>query len=162
AEVITPSNQMYLDQDIQIINPKDKNVSPEERHKWRIPELPPVPKSRNRDIPVSVQELVYGRKTTGVGMASKSLERHNELLSSIEEVHGPRKDRGASEGLDTHFFKRKSPKNKSLVEKPKHFVRGPEAGVGPREGQQPGGSSPSLHKQESPQTSAKQRQENPK
>ncbi|MBW0557432.1 hypothetical protein O181_097147 [Austropuccinia psidii MF-1] len=47
VEVTTPSNQMDLDQDIQAINPKYKNVSPEERHKWRIPELPPVPKDLN-------------------------------------------------------------------------------------------------------------------
>ncbi|MBW0532969.1 hypothetical protein O181_072684, partial [Austropuccinia psidii MF-1] len=44
VEVTTPSNQMDLDQEIQVINPKDKNVIPEERPKWRIPELPPVPK----------------------------------------------------------------------------------------------------------------------
>ncbi|MBW0522018.1 hypothetical protein O181_061733 [Austropuccinia psidii MF-1] len=44
VEVTTPSNQMDLDQDIQVINPKDTNVIPEERHKWKMPELPPVPK----------------------------------------------------------------------------------------------------------------------
>ncbi|MBW0489078.1 hypothetical protein O181_028793, partial [Austropuccinia psidii MF-1] len=44
VEVTTMSNQMDLDQDIQVINPKDKNFSPEERHKWRLPELQPVPK----------------------------------------------------------------------------------------------------------------------
>ncbi|MBW0593047.1 hypothetical protein O181_132762 [Austropuccinia psidii MF-1] len=44
VEAITPSNQMDLDQDNQVKNPKDKNVSPEERHKWRMPVLPPVPK----------------------------------------------------------------------------------------------------------------------
>ncbi|MBW0518584.1 hypothetical protein O181_058299 [Austropuccinia psidii MF-1] len=81
------------DLDIQVINPKNKNVSPEERHKWRIPELPPVPKGSNRDIPVSVQELVYGGKDAGVGTSSKSLDRHHELVSSSEEVDGARKDR---------------------------------------------------------------------
>ncbi|MBW0589222.1 hypothetical protein O181_128937 [Austropuccinia psidii MF-1] len=43
-ELTTPSNQMDLDQDIPVINQRDKNVSPDERHKWRMPELPPVPK----------------------------------------------------------------------------------------------------------------------
>ncbi|MBW0592773.1 hypothetical protein O181_132488 [Austropuccinia psidii MF-1] len=38
---------MDLDQDIPVTNPKDKNVSPEERHKWRMPELPPVTKDLN-------------------------------------------------------------------------------------------------------------------
>ncbi|MBW0505251.1 hypothetical protein O181_044966 [Austropuccinia psidii MF-1] len=100
---------MDLDQDIQVISPKDKNVSPEERHKWRMPEIPPVPKGykapfilsfesleaeitaipvfrpelfpagNNRDIPISLQELVYGSKAAGVGTSAKSLDRNNEL-----------------------------------------------------------------------------------
>ncbi|MBW0584168.1 hypothetical protein O181_123883, partial [Austropuccinia psidii MF-1] len=77
VEAITPSNQIDLNQEIQVKNPKDKNVSPEERHKWRISELPQVSKGSNRDIPVSVQELVYGGKAEGVGASSKSLDRHN-------------------------------------------------------------------------------------
>ncbi|MBW0527119.1 hypothetical protein O181_066834 [Austropuccinia psidii MF-1] len=116
----------------------------------------------NRDIPVSVQELVYGSKAAGVGTSSKSLDRHNELSSSSEEVHGPRKERGASERLDTHVLQGKSPKNKSLVEKPKDVVRGPEEEVSPRKGQQPSGSSPSLHKQNSASTSAKKDKKTPK
>ncbi|MBW0584388.1 hypothetical protein O181_124103, partial [Austropuccinia psidii MF-1] len=85
VEVITPSNQMDLDQDIPPTNQKDKNVSPEERHKWRMPELPQVPKGRSGDLPVSVEELVYGGKTARVGTSPKSLDRHYELLSSSEE-----------------------------------------------------------------------------
>ncbi|MBW0473022.1 hypothetical protein O181_012737 [Austropuccinia psidii MF-1] len=99
------------------------------------------PTGNNRDIPVSVQELVCGGKATGVGAYSKSLDRHNELLSSSEEVHWPRKDRRSSEGLDTHVLQRTSPTDKSFAEKPKHFVRGQEAEVGPRKVQQPSGSS---------------------
>ncbi|MBW0592344.1 hypothetical protein O181_132059, partial [Austropuccinia psidii MF-1] len=162
VETITPSNQMDLDQDIQVKNPKDKNVSPEEWHKWRMPELPRVPKGSNSDIKVSVQELVYGSKAAGVGTFAEYLDRHNDLLFSSEEVHGPRKDRRASEGLETHVFQRTSPTDKSLVEKQKHVFRGPEEEYGPRKGQQPSESSPSLHKQKSAFTSAKQGQETPK
>ncbi|MBW0480595.1 hypothetical protein O181_020310 [Austropuccinia psidii MF-1] len=113
-----------------------------------IPFFRPEPFSTDniRDIPVSVQEMVYGSNTAGVGNSAKSLNRHNELISSTEEVHGPRKDRGPSEGLDPHVLQRKSPKDQSLVEKPKHFVRGPEEEVFPRKGQHPCGSSSSLHK----------------
>ncbi|MBW0539465.1 hypothetical protein O181_079180 [Austropuccinia psidii MF-1] len=50
----------------------------------------------NRDIPVSVQELVYGSKTARFGSSPKSLDRHHELIYSSEEVHGARKDRGTS------------------------------------------------------------------
>ncbi|MBW0587670.1 hypothetical protein O181_127385 [Austropuccinia psidii MF-1] len=102
--------------------------------------------SNNRDIPVSVQELVYGSKKGRVGTSPKSLGRHHERISSSEEIHGARKDRGTSEGLDTHFLQRTSPKDKSLVEKPKHVIRGQEEEVGPRQGKQPSGSSPSLNK----------------
>ncbi|MBW0579681.1 hypothetical protein O181_119396 [Austropuccinia psidii MF-1] len=116
----------------------------------------------NRDIPVSVQELVYGSKKERVGTSLKSLDMHHELISSSEEVHGARKDRRASEGLDTHFLQRTSPTDKSLVENPKHVIRGPEEEVGPREGKQPSGSSPSLQKQKSASTSSKQAQETPK
>ncbi|MBW0561915.1 hypothetical protein O181_101630, partial [Austropuccinia psidii MF-1] len=162
-EAITPSNQMDLDKDIQVKNPKDKNVSPEERHKWRMPELPPVPKEgSNRNMSVSVQELVYGGKASGVGTSSKSLDRKNELLSSSEEAHGPRKDRRTSEKLDTHVLQGTSLTDKSLVEKPKHVIRGPEEEVGTRKGQQPSGSSSSLHKQKLASTSVKKGQGNPK
>ncbi|MBW0519652.1 hypothetical protein O181_059367 [Austropuccinia psidii MF-1] len=41
----------------------------------------PFPTGNNRDIPASVQELVYGRKATGVGAYAKYLNRNNELLS---------------------------------------------------------------------------------
>ncbi|MBW0572964.1 hypothetical protein O181_112679 [Austropuccinia psidii MF-1] len=108
----------------------------------------PFPTGNNRDIPVSVQELVYGSKAAGVGTSTKYLDRKNELISLSEEVHGPRKDRGPSEGFETHVFQRTSPTVKILVERLKHFVRGPEEEVGPRKGQQPCGSSSSLQKQE--------------
>ncbi|MBW0498110.1 hypothetical protein O181_037825 [Austropuccinia psidii MF-1] len=120
------------------------------------------PAGRNRDIPVSVQELVYGSKAAGVGTSAKSLDRRNELLSSSEEVHGTRKDRSTSQGLDTHVLQGTSPTDKSLVEKTKHVFRGPGEEVGPREEQQPSGSSPSLHKQKYASKSAKKGKENPK
>ncbi|MBW0516191.1 hypothetical protein O181_055906, partial [Austropuccinia psidii MF-1] len=116
----------------------------------------------NRDIPVSVQELVYGSKIARVGNSPKCLDRHHELISSSKEAHGARKDRGTSEGLDTHVLQRTSPKDKTLVEKSENVIRGPEEEVGPRKGQQPSGSSPSLHKQNSASKSAKQAQEDPK
>ncbi|MBW0585778.1 hypothetical protein O181_125493, partial [Austropuccinia psidii MF-1] len=84
------------------------------------------PKDRNRDIPVSVHELVYGSKAAGVGTYTKSLDKNNEILSLSEEFHGPRKDKTTSEGLDTHVLQGTSPTDKTLVKNPKHVVRGPE------------------------------------
>ncbi|MBW0584731.1 hypothetical protein O181_124446 [Austropuccinia psidii MF-1] len=104
------------------------------------------PAGNNIDITVSAQELVYSSKAAGVGTSSKSLDRHNELLYSSEEANGARKDRRTSGGLDTNVLQRTSPTDKRFVEKPKHFVRGPEEEVAPRKEQQPSGSSPSLHK----------------
>ncbi|MBW0572641.1 hypothetical protein O181_112356 [Austropuccinia psidii MF-1] len=121
-------------------------------------ELPPGLK----DIQVSAQELVYGRKVAGVGAYAKPLDRHNELLSSIEEAHGSIKYSRPSEGLDTLVLQRTSPQDESLVENPKNFVRGPEEKVGSKEEQSPSGSSSSLQNQESSPTSARQGKESPK
>ncbi|MBW0517382.1 hypothetical protein O181_057097 [Austropuccinia psidii MF-1] len=154
---------MDLDQDIQVINQKDKNFSPEEaRASTSSKRRESFSASNSRNIPVPVQELVYESKTAGVGASAKSLDRHNELLSSSEEVHGPIKYSRPSEGLETHVLQRKIPKDKSLVEKPNHFFRVPGERVGPKEGKQPGGSSSSLQKKESASTSAKQGQASPK
>ncbi|MBW0523854.1 hypothetical protein O181_063569 [Austropuccinia psidii MF-1] len=120
------------------------------------------PTGNNRDIPVSVLELVYGSKTTQVGTSPKSLQRHHELISSSKEVHGARKDRGTSEGSDTHVLQRTSPTDKVLAEKPVHVIRGQEEEIGPREGKQTSGSSPRLYKQKYALNSAKQSQGNPK
>ncbi|MBW0589912.1 hypothetical protein O181_129627, partial [Austropuccinia psidii MF-1] len=162
VEVITPSNQIALDQEIPVKNQKDKNVSPEERNKWRIPELLPVPKGSSGDLAVSVQELVYGCQTARVGTSPKSLDRHHELLSSSKEVHGARKDRRCSEGLDTNVLQRTTPTDKSLVEKPKPVIRGSKEAVGPRQGKQPSGSSASIHQQKCASTSVEQAQASPK
>ncbi|MBW0581120.1 hypothetical protein O181_120835 [Austropuccinia psidii MF-1] len=97
-----------------------------------------------------------------VGTSPKSFDRYHELKYSGKEAHGARKDRGTSERFDAHVLQRTSATDKSLVEKPKHVIRGPEEEVGPREGKQPSGSSPSLHKKTSASKSAKQAQENPK
>ncbi|MBW0496519.1 hypothetical protein O181_036234 [Austropuccinia psidii MF-1] len=117
------------------------------------------PTGNSGNIPVSVQELVFGSKEAGVATSAKPLDRHNELSSSSEEVWGPRKDSRPSEGLVTQVLQRKSPKDKSLVEKPNKFVRGTEETVGTKERKKPNGSSSSLHKQESASKSSKQGQE---
>ncbi|MBW0535655.1 hypothetical protein O181_075370 [Austropuccinia psidii MF-1] len=156
ARTSTSSQRLYSTFDTLIESPEaDITANPIFR-----PE--PFPTGKNRDILVSVQELVYGSKAAGVGASSKSFDGYNELISSSKEVHGPRKDREPSEGLKNHVLQRTSPTDKSLVEKPKNFIRVPEEKVGPKKGQQPCGSSPSLHKQEYTSKSAKQGQESPK
>ncbi|MBW0466857.1 hypothetical protein O181_006572 [Austropuccinia psidii MF-1] len=97
-----------------------------------------------------------------MGTSSNSLDRNNELFSSSDEVHWPRKNRGPFEGLDIHVLQRTSPTDKSFVEKARYFFRGLEQNIGATEGKQPSGSSSSLQKQESASTCAKQGQESAK
>ncbi|MBW0481651.1 hypothetical protein O181_021366 [Austropuccinia psidii MF-1] len=91
------------------------------------------PTGNSGNIPVSVHKMVYGSKTAGVGNSPKPLDKYNGLLNSSKEALGPRENKGPSEGLDTHVLQRTSPKYKSLVEKSKYFVRGPEDRFRPRE-----------------------------
>ncbi|MBW0492995.1 hypothetical protein O181_032710, partial [Austropuccinia psidii MF-1] len=115
----------------------------------------PFPTGNSGNIPVSVQELVYGGKTAGVGTSAKPLDSKNKLLFSSKEALGPTKDRETSDGLDTHVLQRTIPKDKSLVEKPQNSFRVPEEKFGPKEGKQPSGSSSSLRKKELALRSAK-------
>ncbi|MBW0487036.1 hypothetical protein O181_026751 [Austropuccinia psidii MF-1] len=62
------------------------------------------PTGNNINIPVSIQEVVYGGKEAGVGTSAKSLDRHNELISSSEEAHGSRKDRRSSDTANINCF----------------------------------------------------------
>ncbi|MBW0561489.1 hypothetical protein O181_101204, partial [Austropuccinia psidii MF-1] len=48
VEAINSSNKMDLYQEIKVINQKDTNVSPEERHKLKMLEFPPVSKEVHR------------------------------------------------------------------------------------------------------------------
>ncbi|MBW0539523.1 hypothetical protein O181_079238 [Austropuccinia psidii MF-1] len=120
------------------------------------------PTGSNRDIPFSVQKLVYDSQPERARTSPKCLDRHHELISSSEEFHGARKYRGTSEGLDTHVLQRTSPTDKILVQRLEHAIREPEEEIGPRKGKQPSGSSPSLQKQKYASTSAKKARENPK
>ncbi|MBW0593990.1 hypothetical protein O181_133705 [Austropuccinia psidii MF-1] len=123
----TPTSSQRLTSTFEtIIESPEADITP-------IPVVRPksFPTGKNRNIPVLIKELVYGGKAAGKGTSAKSLDRNNELISSSEEVHGPRKDRGSCEGLDTHVLQRTSPTDKSLVEKPKHVFRGPEEEVDP-------------------------------
>ncbi|MBW0530890.1 hypothetical protein O181_070605 [Austropuccinia psidii MF-1] len=82
------------------------------------------PTMSSRDIPDSVQALVYARKSAGVGAYANPLDRENVLISSSEEALRPRKERGPSERLESNVYQREIPTDKILVKKPEHFNRG--------------------------------------
>ncbi|MBW0468600.1 hypothetical protein O181_008315 [Austropuccinia psidii MF-1] len=112
-----------------------------------MPHLTQVPKgSRSGDIPVSVQELVHGRKAAVLGTSTKPLDKDNELISSSKEPLRHRKGRIPSDRLEPNVCQREISRDKSLVEKPKPVIRGSEEAVGPKEEQHSCGSSSILHK----------------
>ncbi|MBW0581229.1 hypothetical protein O181_120944 [Austropuccinia psidii MF-1] len=124
VEATLPSNQMDLDMEIEVLNPKDKNTSPEERHIWRMPQLPPASKDLNNfqeaavEIPVSVQELVYCSKVAGVKTSANPLDRDNELLppsKELEEGDSSKEGQhhcGSSPSLQKHQKREAIPKEK--------------------------------------------------
>ncbi|MBW0578982.1 hypothetical protein O181_118697 [Austropuccinia psidii MF-1] len=102
-----------------------------------------LPKSSSRNIPVSVEEPIYGSKEAGVKRSAQLVDRENELLPSSEEAFVSRKDKQTSERLETNFFQWSGTKDNVLVEKLDNFVRGSEDRVGPKKQQQTCESSPS-------------------
>ncbi|MBW0460623.1 hypothetical protein O181_000338 [Austropuccinia psidii MF-1] len=78
ARTSTSSQRLFITFDTLIESPEaDITAIPVFR-----PE--PFPTGNNRNIPVSVPELVYGSKAEGVGTSVKYLDRKNELISSSE------------------------------------------------------------------------------
>ncbi|MBW0513462.1 hypothetical protein O181_053177 [Austropuccinia psidii MF-1] len=68
----------------------------------------PFPTGNNRDIQLSVKELVYGGKTAGMGASAKSLDRKNELLSSkIERLKNTSTNLEHSTGHNAALFQEK-------------------------------------------------------
>ncbi|MBW0541307.1 hypothetical protein O181_081022 [Austropuccinia psidii MF-1] len=63
-----------------------------------------LPTSRSRNLPVSVEEPIYGRKAAGVKSSAQPVDRENELLPSIEEAFESRKDKHTSERLETNVL----------------------------------------------------------
>ncbi|MBW0480629.1 hypothetical protein O181_020344 [Austropuccinia psidii MF-1] len=68
----------------------------------------PFPTGNNRNIPVSIQELIYGGKAAGVGTSAKSLDRKiptdksycekpKHVIRAPEEEVGSRKGQQPSE-----------------------------------------------------------------
>ncbi|MBW0550702.1 hypothetical protein O181_090417 [Austropuccinia psidii MF-1] len=140
---------------------KIQECHPEERNKWRMPELPPVAKEVVK---------IYQSQCKNWLMVAKHQEQ--ELLPTLwigkmnsylqlKKFLGPEKTWELLKCLTPMSFKGKFQKTKAWLKKPKHIVRGSEEAVGPKEQQQPCGSSSILNKQKYTSTSV-QRKEIPK
>ncbi|MBW0579762.1 hypothetical protein O181_119477 [Austropuccinia psidii MF-1] len=113
-EATIQSNQIDVDKEEARPNPEVSNL-PQERHIWRMPELPPFPKSSQR---------------RGVGKIPKPLEGGHELLLTHQELSGSGEDHRALRSLEPIVLQIQSQKDKELVEEPKSFIHIPEDRVG--------------------------------
>ncbi|MBW0508561.1 hypothetical protein O181_048276 [Austropuccinia psidii MF-1] len=127
---------MDVDKEEERPNPEVSNI-PQERHIWRMPELPPIPKGlnhlqvgRNRNLSMSIQKLVQSSQRRGVGNMTKPLAGGPELLLTHQELSGSREDHRTLRRLEPIVVQGKSQKDKELVEEPKSFIHRPEEPVG--------------------------------
>ncbi|MBW0570068.1 hypothetical protein O181_109783 [Austropuccinia psidii MF-1] len=109
---------------------------PQERHIWRMPELPPIPQGNvlrdeplssgsHRNVSIPLQKLVQSSKRRGVGDMRKPLAGGNDLLIEHQKLSGSGEDLELLAGWSTS-----SCKDKELVEEPKSFICMPEGGIG--------------------------------
>ncbi|MBW0580321.1 hypothetical protein O181_120036 [Austropuccinia psidii MF-1] len=151
-------NQMDVDKEEARPNPEVPGL-PQERHIWRMPELPPIPQglsvptdfemnsepelihdnisraepfsgASNRSISMPVQKLVQKRQRRGVGNMPKPLEGGHELLLTHQELSKSEEYYRALRRLEPIVLQRQGQKGKELVEEPKSLIHRLEERVG--------------------------------
>ncbi|MBW0543398.1 hypothetical protein O181_083113 [Austropuccinia psidii MF-1] len=154
-EATIKSNQMDVDKEEAKPNPEVESF-PEPRHIWRIPELPPSPRSsptnfdvnseselihanisrvepfpsgQNRILSMPIQELVQRRQRGGVGNMPKPLEGGHEVLLTHQGFSVLGEDHRSLRRLEPFGLQRQGQKDNELVEKSKSFFHRPEKGV---------------------------------
>ncbi|MBW0568976.1 hypothetical protein O181_108691 [Austropuccinia psidii MF-1] len=155
-EATIQSNQMDVDKEEARPNSEVSNL-PQERHIWRMPELPHSPRSvptnfdvnsesglindnisraeplssgRNRNLSMPIQKLVQSSQRRGVGNKPKTLAGGHELLLTHKELSGSGEDHRTLGSLEPIVLQRQSQKDKEQVEEPTSFIHRPEEGVG--------------------------------
>ncbi|MBW0565851.1 hypothetical protein O181_105566 [Austropuccinia psidii MF-1] len=121
-ETAIESSQMDVYREEERPGP-DLESLPQERHVWRIPELPPIPQ-------VPDQNLVQRSQGRGVGNIPKPLEGGYELLLTHQEYYASGEDHRNLRRMEPVFLKRESQKDKELVEEQKFIIHIPEGRVG--------------------------------
>ncbi|MBW0536689.1 hypothetical protein O181_076404 [Austropuccinia psidii MF-1] len=119
------SHQMDVDKEETRPNLEVSNL-PQERHIWRMPELPPFPKksiNANKKIGSGQPKKRSGKYAQAFGRAHELLLTHQELSRSGEDHRTLRR-------LEPIVLQGQSQKDKELVEEPKYFIHRPEEGVG--------------------------------
>ncbi|MBW0581024.1 hypothetical protein O181_120739 [Austropuccinia psidii MF-1] len=100
------SNQMDVDEEEARPNPEVTSL-PQERHIWRVPELPTIPQGgSNRNMSMPAQKLVQRSKRRRVGNMPKPLEGGHELLLTHQELSESREDHRTLRRLEPIVFQR--------------------------------------------------------
>ncbi|MBW0524951.1 hypothetical protein O181_064666 [Austropuccinia psidii MF-1] len=113
-EATIQSNQMDVNKEEARPNPEVSNL-PQERHIWRIPELPPIPQQKPKKR--------SGKYTQAFGRGHELLITHQELSGSGEYHRTLRR-------LEPTVLQIQRKKDKEFVEEPKSFIHRPEERVG--------------------------------
>ncbi|MBW0590080.1 hypothetical protein O181_129795 [Austropuccinia psidii MF-1] len=92
---------------------------PQERHIWRMPELPPIAQ-------VSLQKVVQRSRGGKMGYMLKPFSGGHELLIKLKEISGSGEDNRDLGRFDSIFLQRQGQKYEELVEEPKSFIHRPK------------------------------------
>ncbi|MBW0545938.1 hypothetical protein O181_085653 [Austropuccinia psidii MF-1] len=156
-EATIQSKKMDVEREEARTNPEVPSL-PQERHIWRMPELPPIPQGlysqffdvnsepelindkisraepfpsgSNRNISIPIQKMVQRSQRRGVGNMPKPLAGGHEILLTHQELSGSGEDHRPLRRLEPIVFQRQGQKDKELVEEPKSFIHRPEERVG--------------------------------
>ncbi|MBW0556807.1 hypothetical protein O181_096522 [Austropuccinia psidii MF-1] len=114
-EAAIQSNQMDVDKEEARPNSEVPNI-PQERHIWRMPELPPIPQGGiNRNISIPIQKLVQRSQRRVVGNMPKPLAGGHELLLTHQELFGSGEDHRALRRLEPIVLQRQGQKIKNWL-----------------------------------------------
>ncbi|MBW0527335.1 hypothetical protein O181_067050 [Austropuccinia psidii MF-1] len=120
----TPIQSSQMDLDKEEVRPEQGlPILPQERHIWRMPELPPIPQ-------VQIEKLVQSSKQRGVVNMPKPLEGVHELLLTHQELSGSVEDNRALRRVEPIVLKRQGKTDTELVGETNSFICRPEEGIG--------------------------------
>ncbi|MBW0571285.1 hypothetical protein O181_111000 [Austropuccinia psidii MF-1] len=129
-EATIQSNQIDVNKEEERPNPEVPSL-PQEKHIWRMPELPPIPQGgSNRNILIPVQKLVQSSQRRRVGNMPEPFAAGHGLLLTHQELSGSGEDHRTLTRLELIVLQRQGQKDKEFVEEPNSFVHIPEEGVG--------------------------------
>ncbi|MBW0535947.1 hypothetical protein O181_075662 [Austropuccinia psidii MF-1] len=126
-EATIQSNQMDVDKEEARPNPEVPSLS-QERHIWRMPELPPIPQGLKHFQVAAIE--IYQCQYKNWFRAAKEEEWEICPRLTHQELSGSGEDHRTLRRMEPPVFQRQGQKDKELVEEPKSFIHRPEEGTG--------------------------------